>query len=181
MYVLTGTALAALIAFVAGRVLGRDFVATRSRLSALDACLTTHGAFGVALLRILPIAQFCLVSDGFRTTGIKVGSYLLSTVVGAASGTIVHAVLGASAMSPGSAGFVTSLAAAALPGCGGTAVSAFLWRRRACPMSCPQAASDQITVTAVGPFCALCRSPSPDPPSNLVAGPPSGRMDGAAH
>jgi uncharacterized membrane protein YdjX (TVP38/TMEM64 family) len=78
LYVLTGAGLAALLAFAAGRRLGRDFVAARSRLAGVDAWLTARGAWSVAVLRVLPIAPFGLVSYGFGTTGIRLRSYLLA-------------------------------------------------------------------------------------------------------
>ena len=133
LYVLTGAGLAALLAFAAGRRLGRDFVATRSRLAGVDAWLTTRGAWGVAVLRILPIAPFGLVSYGFGTTGIRLRSYLLGTAAGAAPGTVVYASLGASAMKPGSAWFVASVAAAVVLAVGSIVGSAVVRRRRPAP------------------------------------------------
>jgi uncharacterized membrane protein YdjX (TVP38/TMEM64 family) len=118
-YVLAGAALAALVAFAAGRLLGREFVAGHSRLAALDTWLTSHGVLSVALLRILPVAPFGLVSYAFGTTGIRVGSYLLGTALGAAPSTVVYATLGASALDPGSPGFALSIAAAVLLALGG--------------------------------------------------------------
>jgi uncharacterized membrane protein YdjX (TVP38/TMEM64 family) len=128
-YVLAGAALAALMAFAAGRVLGREFVASHARLAAIDAWLTRRGVLSVALLRILPVAPFGLVSYGFGTTGIRVGSYLIGTAIGAAPSTFVYASLGDSALSPGSPGFLVSLAAAALLAAGGGVAAALLRRR----------------------------------------------------
>jgi uncharacterized membrane protein YdjX (TVP38/TMEM64 family) len=129
VYVLAGATLAALAAFAAGRALGRDFVASRDRLAAVDGWLTRRGVVGVALLRILPVAPFGLVSYGFGTTGIRVGSYLAGTAAGAAPSTFVYASLGDSALSPGSPGFLISVAAAALLAAGGAAAAAMLRRR----------------------------------------------------
>jgi uncharacterized membrane protein YdjX (TVP38/TMEM64 family) len=116
VYVLAGAALAALAAFAAGRVLGRDFVTARARLAALDARLTARSVLSVALMRILPIAPFGLVSYGLGTTSVPVGSYLLGTAIGAA---------------PSSPGFVASLAAAALLVIGSATATAILRRRAA--------------------------------------------------
>jgi uncharacterized membrane protein YdjX (TVP38/TMEM64 family) len=129
LYVLAGAALAALAAFAAGRALGRDFVASRARLTAIDAWLTRRGVVSVALMRILPVAPFGLVSYGFGTTGIRVGSYLLGTALGAAPSTFVYASLGDNALDPGSPGFVVSIAAAGVLAAGSAAAAAFLRRR----------------------------------------------------
>ena len=50
-HVLAGVALGALLAFVAGRILGRDLVASRPPLSRADAWLTDRGLCGVLILR----------------------------------------------------------------------------------------------------------------------------------
>ena len=84
---------------------------------------------GVALLRILPIAPFGLISYGLGTTGVPVGRYLLGTAIGAAPSTMLYATVGDSAMSPGSAGFVVSVAAAALLAASSVAVAAIVKRR----------------------------------------------------
>jgi uncharacterized membrane protein YdjX (TVP38/TMEM64 family) len=129
VYVLAGAALAALVAFAAGRALGRDFVASRRRLAAIDAWLTRRGVVGVALMRILPVAPFGLVSYGFGTTGIRVGTYLLGTAIGAAPSTFVYASLGDNALNPGSPGFLVSIAVAGLLATGSAAAAAALRRR----------------------------------------------------
>ncbi|MFC4068645.1 TVP38/TMEM64 family protein [Actinoplanes subglobosus] len=130
LYVLGGAAVAALVAFAAGRMLGRDFVAARARLSAVDSWLSARGAFGVALLRLLPVAPFGLVSYGYGTTGIRVGSYLAGTAMGAAPATVVYAGLGASATEPGSPAFLLAVVAAVTLAVGGAVASAILRRRR---------------------------------------------------
>jgi uncharacterized membrane protein YdjX (TVP38/TMEM64 family) len=131
IYVLAGAALAALAAFAAGRALGRDFVAARSRLAGIDAWLTRHGVLGVALMRILPVAPFGLVSYGFGTTGTRVGDYLLGTAIGAAPSTFVYAWLGDNAIDPGSPGFVVSIAVAGLLAAGSAGTAGVLRRRAA--------------------------------------------------
>ncbi|WP_430781834.1 TVP38/TMEM64 family protein [Actinoplanes sp. G11-F43] len=127
-YVLAGAALAALLAFGAGRVLGREFVAARGRLAGLDAWLARRGVLSVALMRILPIAPFGLVSYGFGTTAIRVRHYLIGTAIGAAPSTLVYATLGDSALSPGSPGFALSIGAAVLLAAGGAVATAILRR-----------------------------------------------------
>ena len=161
LYVLTGAGLAALLAFAAGRWLGRDFVAARSRLAGVDAWLTARGAWGVAVLRILPIAPFGLISYGFGTTGIRLRSYLLGTAAGAAPGTVVYASLGASAMYPGSAGFLASVAAAAVLALGGIVGSAVVRRRR--PVPTAAAGADHVVAWSAPQPAAQCQADLAEP------------------
>lgn len=129
-YVLAGVAVGALAAFAAGRLLGRDFVASSSRLAGADAWLSARGVWGVLVLRILPVAPFGLVSYGLGTTGIGIRSYLLGTALGAAPSTVVYAYLGASAMRPDSVEFALSVVAALLLVVSGAVASAWARRRR---------------------------------------------------
>ena len=125
LYTLAAAGAAALWAFVIGRRLGRDFVMAQPRLQGLDAWLTGCGPWGVAVLRLLPIAPFGLISYGLGTTGISRRAYLAGTVAGATPSTIIYATVGSSALEPGSAGFVGSVAAAvtfAVAGMAGVAV-----------------------------------------------------------
>jgi uncharacterized membrane protein YdjX (TVP38/TMEM64 family) len=130
LYTLAAAAAAALIAFVVGRRLGRDFVEAQPRLQRIDTWLTGCGMWGVAVLRLLPIAPFGLVSYGLGTTGISRRAYLAGTIAGATPSTVIYATLGSSALEPGSAGFVGSLVAAVAFAVIGMAGSALVRRRR---------------------------------------------------
>jgi uncharacterized membrane protein YdjX (TVP38/TMEM64 family) len=130
LYTLAAAAAAALWAFFVGRRLGRDFVMTQPRLQNLDAWLTNCGPWGVAVLRLLPIAPFGLISYGLGATGISRRAYLAGTIVGATPSTVIYASLGSSALEPGSAGFIGSLAAAVTLAVAGMAGSAVVRRRR---------------------------------------------------
>jgi uncharacterized membrane protein YdjX (TVP38/TMEM64 family) len=130
LYTLAAAVAAALWAFFAGRRLGRDFVMAQRRLQGLDAWLTGCGPWGVAVLRLLPIAPFGLISYGLGATGISRRAYLTGTVVGATPSTVIYASLGSSALEPGSAGFTGSLAAAVTFAAAGMAGSAVVRRRR---------------------------------------------------
>ena len=129
-YVVTAAVVAALTAFAVGRVLGRDLVASRSRLARVDAWLTARGGWGVLVLRILPVGPFGLVSYILGTTGVTVRGYLAGTAAGVLPSTVVYANLGASAMRPGSVPFIAAVTAAVVLGVGGAAASAVLRRRR---------------------------------------------------
>jgi uncharacterized membrane protein YdjX (TVP38/TMEM64 family) len=123
VYVMAGVGLGSLAAFMAGRRLGRDFVASQPRLAGLDGWLTARGALGVAALRLLPVAPFGLISYAFGATGIRLRSYLLGTVAGAAPSTALHASLGAAAASADAPLLIASTAAALAFAVGGLVVS----------------------------------------------------------
>jgi uncharacterized membrane protein YdjX (TVP38/TMEM64 family) len=130
LYTLAAAAAAALWAFFVGRRLGRDFVMAQPRLQGLDAWLTTCGPWGVATLRLLPIAPFGLISYGLGTTGISRRAYLAGTIAGAAPSTVIYASLGSSALEPGSVGFMGSVGAAVTFAAAGVVGSAVVRRRR---------------------------------------------------
>lgn len=133
--VLGGAALAAVVAFMAGRWLGRDFVKAHRRPAAVDRWIVSGGLAGVIALRLLPVAPFGLVSYACGTTGLRLGTFLAGTLIGAAPGTIIYASLGAAALSPGTPGFVISAAAAVTLALAGAAAS-----RKTRPQSQPDPA-----------------------------------------
>jgi uncharacterized membrane protein YdjX (TVP38/TMEM64 family) len=115
-YVLVGACLGALVAFGAGRWLGRDVVVTHARAARVDRWITASGTAGVASARLLPVAPFGLVSYVCGASGLSTRAYLVGTLVGMIPGTVVYAGLGASAMAPGRPAFlVLLLCALALP------------------------------------------------------------------
>jgi uncharacterized membrane protein YdjX (TVP38/TMEM64 family) len=130
LYALAASALGALTAFAVGRWLGRDFVASRTSVARLDAWVAGRGAWGVIVVRLLPVAPFGLTSYAFGTSGVSLGAYLIGTAVASVPSTLVYTNLGAAAMRPGSAAFLSSLAAAAVLAMGGV-VTTMMARRRA--------------------------------------------------
>jgi uncharacterized membrane protein YdjX (TVP38/TMEM64 family) len=129
VYALAASALGALAAFAVGRWLGRDFVAARESVARLDAWIAGRGAWGVIVVRLLPVAPFGLTSYAFGTTGVSLGAYLIGTAVASVPSTLVYTSLGAAALRPGSAAFWWSLAAATVLGIGGAAVTMVTRRR----------------------------------------------------
>ncbi|MEV4705416.1 TVP38/TMEM64 family protein [Actinoplanes sp. NPDC049316] len=119
VYVLAGALLGAVIAFGTGRVLGRDFVRSRTRGAAVDRLLQRRGLLSVLILRLLPIAPFGLVSYALGATGVRVWTYVLGTLLGIVPGTTLYAVLGANATAPTSPAFIASTAAAVALAAGG--------------------------------------------------------------
>jgi uncharacterized membrane protein YdjX (TVP38/TMEM64 family) len=129
LYALAASALGALAAFAVGRWLGRDFVASWVSVARLDTWVAERGAWGVIVVRLLPVAPFGLTSYAFGTTGVSLGAYLIGTAVASVPSTLVYTSLGAAAMRPGSAAFLWSLAAAVVLGAGGV-VTTMVTRRR---------------------------------------------------
>lgn len=127
-YVLAGAMIGGTVAFVAGRWLGRDFIVAGRRVAAVDRWIVARGMVAVATVRLLPVAPFGLISYGYGVTGIRLRVFLLGTAAGAAPSTAVYASLGASALSPGSPGFVVALLAALAMAVGGTVAARVLAR-----------------------------------------------------
>ncbi|GAA2275984.1 MULTISPECIES: TVP38/TMEM64 family protein [Kitasatospora] len=123
-----GTTLGAAIAFVLGRVLGRDALRPLLRarvLAALDRRLTEQGFRSVLLLRIIPGVPFQAANYGAAFSGVGMLPFLSGTAVGVLPGTAAYVVAGATAGSPSSPAFLLSAAAIGLM----TVLSLFsLWR-----------------------------------------------------
>lgn len=120
--VLAGVGVGAVVAFAAGRWLGRDLVLAHRRAAVIDRWFVRQGVFGVIVARLLPVAPFGLVSYGYGLSGVPLSVFWLGTMVGAAPSTVVYANLGAAALSPGTPGFVISLLAALALGAAGVTV-----------------------------------------------------------
>ncbi|HEX6077356.1 MAG TPA: VTT domain-containing protein [Micromonosporaceae bacterium] len=130
-YIILGATLGALVAFGIGRWLGREFVAVQTRASRLDGWLASRGVAAVVTVRVLPVAPFGLVSYAFGASGVRLGAYLVGTVVGMLPATAVYVNLGAASTRPGSVGFWIAVSAAVLLWLTTTSVIALLERRRA--------------------------------------------------
>jgi uncharacterized membrane protein YdjX (TVP38/TMEM64 family) len=142
-YVFAGACLGAVVAFGAGRLLGRDFVVTRPRGVAVDRWITKQGTVGVVTARLLPLMPFGLVSYAFGSTNTPLRPYAVGTALAILPGTAIYASLGASAMSPATPLFAVSLVAAlALPAA--VAGASFLARRRKRPGAAGVDGSDQL-------------------------------------
>lgn len=128
--VLAGVGVGAVVAFAAGRWLGRDLVLAHRRAAVIDGWLVQQGLLGVIVARLLPVAPFGLVSYGYGLTGVPLSVFWLGTMVGAAPTTVVFANLGAAALSPGTPGFVISLLAAVALAAAGVVVGRRLHRCR---------------------------------------------------
>jgi uncharacterized membrane protein YdjX (TVP38/TMEM64 family) len=120
---------ACVVTFVIGRRLGREAVAARAggRLGKLDTWLVNTGLLSVIVVRLLPIAPYGLVGYAYGTTSVRVGTYLLGSLIGGAPSAFAYAALGAAVVRSGAVGFV-SVAPAAV-GLLVTAIAAVYWYR----------------------------------------------------
>lgn len=121
--------LGAAATFVAGRALGREFLAARGwvRWHRLDAWLTRRGLLAVVVTRLMPLAPFGLVGYAYGTTSVRVRHYLLGTLVAATPSAVTYAIVGAAVVAPSGVDAVAFVPAAL-----GTLVSAgaaLHWRR----------------------------------------------------
>jgi phosphatidylserine/phosphatidylglycerophosphate/cardiolipin synthase-like enzyme/uncharacterized membrane protein YdjX (TVP38/TMEM64 family) len=89
-----GSALNASLAYVAGRQLGRDTIRrwTGTHLNRVARRLARRGAVSVAVARALPIAPFSAVGLVCGASGVRVGDYVVGTVLGMAPNLVVTVV-----------------------------------------------------------------------------------------
>ena len=89
-----GSALNATLTFFAGRRLGRDTVRrwAGKNLNRVARRLAKRGALGVAVVRALPITPFSIEGLVAGASGVRVGDYILGTVLGAFPNLVVATV-----------------------------------------------------------------------------------------
>lgn len=77
-------ALAGLLSFGCGALLGRDAVARLAgpKLQALNALVARRGLLAVVLVRLVPVAPFALVNLVLGVTAVRALSFLLGTLIG---------------------------------------------------------------------------------------------------
>ena len=89
---------AATVAFVAGRAVGRAPLARRfgegAQFRAIDAVIETRGALVVTLLRLSPIVPFVVLNYVLSLTKVKTRTYVVASAVGMLPGTILYVYLG---------------------------------------------------------------------------------------
>ncbi|GGL35870.1 TVP38/TMEM64 family protein [Streptomyces anthocyanicus] len=109
-----GTTLGAVLAFALGRGLGREALRPFLKgkvLAAVDRRLTEQGFRSLLLLRVLPGVPFQAVNFAAAFSGVRLRSFAAATALGVLPGTAAYVVAGASASSPTSPAFLTSVAA----------------------------------------------------------------------
>ncbi|ARQ72376.1 hypothetical protein CAG99_15095 [Streptomyces marincola] len=123
-----GTALGALLAFGAARLLGRDAVgpllARHRATAALEERLARRPFTGVLVLRLVPVMPFAAVNLGAGVCRVGWLPFTAATLIGTLPGNAAYALAGAAAAAPASPALWSAAALAlALTAC------AALWRR----------------------------------------------------
>lgn len=98
LIVTIGANLGALLAFVLGRTVARDWVAARvqsnPRFAAIDRAVGREGFKIVLLTRLSPIFPFNLLNYAFGLTQVSLRGYALGSLIGMLPGTIMYVYLG---------------------------------------------------------------------------------------
>ena len=100
---LTVALTAATVTFVAGRVMGREFVARRAgrRLDQVQGWVKEEGVLAVAALRSLPLGPYGLAGYVYGASAVRGRDYFLGTLIAATPSAVSYAVLGALIAAPG--------------------------------------------------------------------------------
>ena len=97
VYVLIGASLGAVLAFLVGRYVARDWVARKiqqnSKFRAIDEAVGREGFKIVLLTRLSPVFPFNLLNYAFGITGVSLRDYTLGCV-GMLPGTVLYVYLG---------------------------------------------------------------------------------------
>lgn len=98
LIVLPANLAAALVTFLFGRWVARDWVARRiaryRRLSALDAALESAGLKIVLLMRMSPISPFAMLNYALGVTRMRIRDFVIASLFGTLPGTVIYLVLG---------------------------------------------------------------------------------------
>jgi uncharacterized membrane protein YdjX (TVP38/TMEM64 family) len=97
LYVLIGASLGAVLAFLVGRYLARDWVAKKiennPKFKAIDAAVGREGFKIVLLTRLSPIFPFNLLNYAYGITGVELRDYALACI-GMLPGTVLYVYIG---------------------------------------------------------------------------------------
>jgi uncharacterized membrane protein YdjX (TVP38/TMEM64 family) len=97
IYVLVGASLGAILAFLVGRYLAREWVASKiqanSKFKAIDEAVSREGFKIVLLTRLSPIFPFNLLNYAFGITGVSLRDYALGCI-GMLPGTVLYVYIG---------------------------------------------------------------------------------------
>jgi phospholipase D1/2 len=86
LYTLIAALFSALAAYAAGRAFGRDTVRRFAglRLNAITRRLARHGTLAIAVLRLIPVGHYSVVSAVAGASRIRLSDFLLGTAIGVA-------------------------------------------------------------------------------------------------
>jgi uncharacterized membrane protein YdjX (TVP38/TMEM64 family) len=98
IYVFIGATIGATAAFLVGRYLARDWVATKiagnDQFSAIDRAVGKAGLKIVLLTRLSPVFPFNLLNYAFGLTGVSIQDYVIGSL-GMIPGTLMYVYIGA--------------------------------------------------------------------------------------
>ncbi len=99
---LAGALVGAVIAFGAGRLLGREAVdrLIRGRLARVDSLLSDHGLSAVLVVRLVPLVPFIAINYASGLSGVRFRHYVLGSAIGMIPGSLAYAALGAYGTNP---------------------------------------------------------------------------------
>ncbi len=145
VYVVAGVTVGAIIAFLVGRLMGREYVAARlggrlagGRLALVEQAVCRYGIVAVLITRLVPAVPFGVANYIFGTTGVRRVTFVLGTAVGVVPATVAYAALGAAAMRGDGHGVMVATGVVLALGTAGSIGSYLIWRRR--PRKNPAAA-----------------------------------------
>jgi uncharacterized membrane protein YdjX (TVP38/TMEM64 family) len=126
---LAAAVLAAAGCFLAGGWAGHALLLSKAgpKLKAVDGWLARRGLLAVAVVRLLPIAPFGLVSYAYGASSTRFRDFIGGTALGGLPSSVSYATIGAAAVSPGTMSWLTFLPAAI--GVLLSTCAALYWRR----------------------------------------------------
>ncbi|MEU1619570.1 TVP38/TMEM64 family protein [Streptomyces sp. NPDC008238] len=130
---LAGTVLGAGLAFVLGRLLGRDALRPLLRgrvLLAADRQLSEHGFRTMLAMRLFPGVPFAAANYSAAVSRMRLAPFLLATALGSVPNTGAYVVAGSRAATPTSPVFLVAMGFIAVTGLAAVVVAARTRRRR---------------------------------------------------
>lgn len=94
--VIVGSNIGSMFCFLIARYVARDTVAElvsrRENIARLDRLVAERGALAVALVRLIPVSPFEIVSYAFGLTSIPLSTFMLWTAIGSLPGAVLYVV-----------------------------------------------------------------------------------------
>ncbi|MDX2646181.1 TVP38/TMEM64 family protein [Streptomyces sp. NPDC001902] len=130
---LAGTVLGAGLAFVLGRLLGRDALRPLLRgrvLLAADRQLSEHGFRTMLAMRLFPGVPFAAANYSAAVSRMRLAPFLLATALGSVPNTAAYVIAGSRAATPTSPVFLVAMGFIAVTGLAAVVVAARTRRKR---------------------------------------------------
>ena len=97
LLVYVGALIGAGLAFIIGRLLGRDAIErfTGARVARVDEVLRRRGLIALIGVRLVPVLPFTVINYTAALTGVRRRDYAIGTMVGILPGTVAYVAVGA--------------------------------------------------------------------------------------